>query len=310
MTSSIAIVGAGMAGLSCATALAARGLSVTVFDKGRGPGGRMATRRAEVDGATIRFDHGAQYFTVRDPRFIAAVRGWREAGAVADWSAAGDDAVVGTPGMNGPIRHMADGLEVHWGARVDSITRDGDGWVVRAGETLHRFDTIVCAIPAEQAAQLLQPVAPEFAAQAAAVESQPCWALMLRFAGRLDLPDIFRGSAISWAARNASKPGRGDGENWVVHASPEWSRTYLELAPQDVAPMLLAQLFEETGAEATEPVHSAAHRWRFAMVGKADGPAALWDADAGLGVCGDWLGGPRVENAWISGRELADLIPG
>ncbi|MDC0887289.1 hypothetical protein OAS19_05820, partial [Altererythrobacter sp.] len=167
---------------------------------------------------------------------------------------------------------------------------------------------IICAIPAEQAAELLREVAPDFAAKAAAVKSQPCWAVMVRFAASLDLGDTFRGKDVAWAARNSAKPGRGDGENWVIHASPEWSRNHLELEQDEVAALLLDRFFAETGVAASAPVHAAAHRWRFAMVGKAEGAPALWDADNGLGVCGDWLGGPRVENAWLSGRELADLI--
>ena len=102
MAKSIAIIGAGMAGLSCAVALARRGHKPVLFDKGRGPGGRMATRRADVNGTEVRFDHGAQYLTARDPRFVEAVEGWQSAGIVAPWPAAGEDAYVGTPAMNAP----------------------------------------------------------------------------------------------------------------------------------------------------------------------------------------------------------------
>ncbi len=99
----VGIIGAGMAGLACATRLADAGFAVTAFDKGRGPGGRMATRRAEVEGRTVRFDHGAQYFTARDPAFADQVTRWQADGIVARWPAAGDDAWVGTPGMNAPL---------------------------------------------------------------------------------------------------------------------------------------------------------------------------------------------------------------
>ena len=78
----IAIVGAGMAGLSCATRLAALGHEIALFDKGRGPGGRMATRRVEADGTMLRFDHGAQYFTARDPRFVEQVARWEREGVL------------------------------------------------------------------------------------------------------------------------------------------------------------------------------------------------------------------------------------
>ncbi|RZV31729.1 MAG: FAD-dependent oxidoreductase [Sphingomonadaceae bacterium] len=308
MSKSIAIIGAGMAGLSCAMELRARGLRPALFDKGRGPGGRMATRRVDIKGAEVRFDHGAQYFTVRDPRFEHAVNGWREIGAVADWPAAGDDAVVGVPAMNAPIRQMAQFFHVAWDTQIDRVMRDEHTWHLRSGDTIFRAERLVCAIPAEQAAQLLTGEAPEFAAKAAAVQSRPCWALMVRFAEKLALPDTVRGQKIAWAARNSAKPGRGAGEDWVIHASPDWSAQHLEEDADEVASKLLANFFADTEAAVQAPVHRSVHRWRFAMARNQDGPAALWDASRDLGVCGDWLIGPRVESAFLSGHELARLM--
>lgn len=78
----VAVIGAGISGLFAARTLADHGLPVTVFDKGRGVGGRMSTRR--VDGRPC-FDHGAQYFTARDLRFRQYVQSWLEQGVVAHW---------------------------------------------------------------------------------------------------------------------------------------------------------------------------------------------------------------------------------
>ena len=308
MSKSIAIVGAGMAGLSCAMALGRQGFKPVLFDKGRGPGGRMAARRVELGEETVRFDHGAQYFTARDPRFVEAVEGWTSAGFAAPWPEAGEDAFVGTPAMNAPIKQMAQFFTVEWGTRIDAVMRDELGWNLRAGSTAYRVQNLVCAIPAEQAAALLESEAPDFAARAASVRSRPCWALMVRFDGPLALPDIFRGSDVAWAARNGSKPGRGGGEDWVIHASPAWSQENLERDGEEIASRLLAAFFAETGAEVSAPVHRAAHRWRYAMVEKSDGPEAAWDAERRVGICGDWLSGPRVENAFLSGHALAGLI--
>ena len=309
-TSDIAIIGAGMAGLACATRLAAAGLRPVLFDKGRGPGGRMATRRAEVHGETVRFDHGAQYFTVRDAGFKNAVAGWKDAGVVADWPAASDDAVVGAPSMNAPIRHMADALDVRWATRVDSIESTQEGWLLHIGARQHLFHKAIIAVPAEQAAILLAGHQDGWASRAEASTSKPCWAVMAVFGNRLPLGDTFRGNTVSWAARNSAKPGRGGGEHWVIHASPEWSAANIEAEQADAASAVLSAFVSETGIEAQEPLHLAAHRWRFAMADPAPGAPHVWDADAGLGACGDWLSGPRVENAWISGDGLAKAVLG
>lgn len=97
-----AIVGVGMAGLACAERLAGRGHVLTLLDKGRGPGGRMSTRRVATEAGEANFDHGAQYFTVRDPGFRTRVDAWVATGCVAPWVAAGAEAFVGVPGMNAP----------------------------------------------------------------------------------------------------------------------------------------------------------------------------------------------------------------
>jgi len=126
----VAIVGAGIAGLSCATRLRAGGHLVALFDKGRGPGGRMATRRVDTPLGKVAFDHGAQYVTARHPDFIAAMAAWEDAGVVARWPAAGADAWVGTPGMNAIVKHLAATATVFWNHRVEQLRRTDAGWLL------------------------------------------------------------------------------------------------------------------------------------------------------------------------------------
>ena len=166
----ILIIGGGMAGLSAATALAAVGQRIIVLDKGRGPGGRMAARRAEIGGEQVGFDHGAQYFTARDPAFREAVAAWEAAGVAARWPAAGEDAWVGTPGMNACVKAMAETLDVRWGVRAERLERDGAVWRIATGDQSFTAATVLVAVPAEQAAVLLAETAPELAALAASVD--------------------------------------------------------------------------------------------------------------------------------------------
>ncbi|MEM7766099.1 MAG: FAD-dependent oxidoreductase [Pseudomonadota bacterium] len=315
----IAIIGAGLAGLSCADALSAAGQSVVLFDKGRGPGGRMSTRRAQTPVGECRFDHGAQYFTPTSPDFAAETERWIAAGAAAPWtgdfvtiSPSGDitpapDAprYVGTPSMNAIIRHLAAGHAVQWARRVSSI-RGTPG-----ARTLHfeddtregPFEAVIVAVPAEQASDLLTGCAPTLAAEAAAIQSAPCWAVMLAFDTGLDAPydaAQFSEGPIAWAARNASKPGRDGQETWVLHASADWSRHHLEDRADTVAAALT-----EAFAPPVEPDYAAAHRWRYSQIITPAPTPAAWDKAAGIGVCGDWRCGPTLEDAWRSGRALA-----
>lgn len=308
----IAIVGAGMAGLACGRALADRGHSVALFDKGRRPGGRMAARTTDTPLGPVGFDHGAPYMTARDAGFRDAVAAWRADEIVAPWPAAVTEAWVGVPDMSAPLRAMADGLAIRWSRRVDTLEREAGGWRLRGRDLdADGFDAVLTALPAEQTAALLRDAAPAIAASAAATPSDPCWTAMAAFAERLDgVPDTLRPEGdVAWAARNGAKPGRGGPEAFVIQASAAWSRHNLERAAAEVARDLLARFFAAAGAAPVEPAFLDAHRWRYAASGAA-GRDALWDAACGIGACGDWLIGPRIENAWLSGRRLAAAVGG
>jgi hypothetical protein len=305
------VIGGGMAGLACASELTRSGASVTVLDKGRGPGGRMAARRVEIEGETVSFDHGAQYFTARDPAFREAVAAWDAAGAAARWPAAGDDAWVGVPGMNAPVRAMAAALDMRWGVRAERLVRDGAHWRVETEEQSFTAAALLVAVPAEQAAVLLAESAPELAALAAGVQSAPCWAVMAGFDAPLAIAaDTLRSATgpVSWAARNSAKPGRAGAEAWVIHASPARSRELVERPRDEVAQILLADFFAATGTAPVLPQHLDAHRWLYALPAALPGEGARYDAALGLGIAGDWLHSPRVEGAWLSGRTLARLV--
>jgi predicted NAD/FAD-dependent oxidoreductase len=305
-----AIIGAGMAGLSCADALKQAGHSAQLFDKGRGPGGRMSTRRMETPLGEACFDHGAQYFTVRDPHFRRLVECWSEAGIAAPWPAAGGDAWIGLPAMNAPIRHMAKAHKVAWSSLVTGMVRSGSGWWLVGEAGKHGpFDGVILAIPAEQAAAILSLHDFAMARIALMARSQPCWTGMFVFDAPLDhAAGVIRNQGdLAWAARNSAKPGRSGPEAWVVQASAAWSRAWLEAPQEKITAKLHAALAEVAGCPIPQPVAATAHRWRYALsAGTGDG--ALWNADLAVGVCGDWLLGPRVECAWLSGRMLADRI--
>ena len=306
----IGIVGAGIAGLACADGLTRRGHQVVLFDKGRGPGGRMSTRRMQTPAGVAHFDHGAQYFTARDETFQSQVGLWAAAGVVAPWPAAGSDAYVGVPGMNAPVRELAGRHVVQWSTRVSTLEPRGAGWRLstEAGD-VHDVDLAVIAVPAEQAAVLLADVAPDLASRAGAAVSAPCWTVMVAFSQPVAAQaDCWRGEgAIGWAARNNAKPGRSGPESWVLQATPDWSRRHLDAHPDEVADDLIAALSSEFGVGVPAPIGIAAHLWRFARSAPA-GPGALFDRGRGLGLCGDWLIGPRVESAWLSGADLAALV--
>ena len=306
----IAIIGAGMAGLACAQALRARGLAPVLFDKGRRAGGRMATRRVGTSAGEATFDHGAQYFTARDAKFAAQVAQWHTDGVVARWPAAGPKAWVGIPDMSAPAKALEQASEIHRSARVDALHRADRAWQLQGeGTTAEIFETVLLAVPAENTGPLLKPWQGAMAARALATPALPCWTLMASFADRIafDADVVREEGAIGWAARNSAKPRRTGPESWVIQAGAEWSQTHLEETSDVIIPQLLSAFTTCIGGTLPNTLTTVAHRWRYAKSGSA-GDGALWDATLKLGACGDWLLGPRVESAWLSGTQLAGMV--
>ena len=317
----LAVIGSGIAGLSCATMLHQAGLEVSLFDKARSPGGRMSTRR----GDDWQCDHGAQYLTARHAEFRAEVARWQQAG-VADlweprlWRFDGDsrehrestvERFVGIPAMTAPARYLASTLSVQALANIQQIRRQAHGWQVCSAEyggLETRLSAVLLAVPAPQVAPLFKQLAPELVALAGRAVMRGSWALMLRFAAPVDLTfdaAFVNQGPLRWIARNSSKPGRNGEESWLLHARPEWSEAHLEDDPERVAAALL-DAFGQLGGLA--PQDWTAHRWRYADTEPPLDEGCAWRPDIGLGLCGDWLNGGKVEGAWLSGRALAEQV--
>ena len=302
----VAIVGAGIAGLACAKRLAELGFDPQLFDKGRRPGGRLSALQLVGEA----WDFGAPYFRVTSPRFSVQAEAWEQSGLIARWPSGPEGAWVGVPAMNAVVAAEAALLPVRFSAQVMRVDNTSEGWTL-FGPNLHEgpFSAVVIAVPCEQAASLLEIHDLAMAQEAASVRSVPCWSVMASFAEPVaSLPDFIRETGpIRWAARDNSKPGRGNSECWVIQSGSEWSRANIELEPSEAAEALLAALAQISPAPLPEPTFLKAHRWRYALpLGQRGAP--LWNATLRLGACGDWCIGPQIDGAWRSGAELADQI--
>lgn len=333
----IAVVGGGMSGLVAARQLCQAGQNVTLFDKGRGIGGRMSVRHTEIK--TLTFDHGAQYFTAKSDSFAEQVAAWEKAGAVAEWSArfrkisadvsgkilSSEEPTeakryVGTPAMNAPLKQLASEVQSSGGliatkARVASLKKNENRWRLATdhGEEIGDFDSVIVSAPAPQAAELITS-SPALANAAKSVEISGCWALMLAFDAKLPVDfeaawvDSSEGTIpLAWVANNSSKPQREtkEGSSWVLHSNPTWAAERFELDSAEVANEMLTAFAKIVGTELPQTSYQSAHRWRYALPKPLSEPA-LVDHDRSLYACGDWCGGPRVEGAYLSGLAAAE----
>ena len=320
----IAIIGAGLAGLSTLQHLDPADCHVTLFDKSRGPGGRLSSKKV----GDSSWDMGAQYLRAHSDDFAAQLDTWQQDGLADLWpvtpaviddkgvTASPDDTrrYVGTPRMTAISRAMSQKANAfHTQTRIVNLRRQNDQWLLKcdAGQEYGPFDTLVIAVPPQQAADLLPEASPLH--QAAANQTMdPSWTLLLSCEETLlpgtDAAYVHTGP-LRWIARNNAKPGRATEQAWVIQASAEWSNQHLETPRNDVQQALIDPFRQITGADTLTLKNVWLHRWLYALPGETtaqQGP--LQDPERALFLCGDWTHRGSAEGAWLSGRDTAQQI--
>lgn len=329
MSETIAIIGAGVAGLTAARILSHRGARIAIFEKSRGIGGRLSTRRTDFGG----IDHGTPYLETDAPKFRALLTGLNNLGSLTQWEPEGknNDAIwhVGMPSMSGLLKPMAEQTRIHYQTEVKGIAPSqndngkigvdiafdvaanndgGDNGDERQVAVSH-FDRVILAIPAPQAARLLAQSGPAFDAIKNCTMS-PCWTGLFAFDAPIDALQkqcLKAHQDVDWLGHNGSKPDRTPG-TYVMHMSQAFSQNHLEAPRDQMAEKLLAKLGAIAGSELPTALYAKAHRWRFARTDKALGKPFLANDDATISTIGDWCLGPKAEHAFESARLLTEHL--
>lgn len=324
MKPSIAIIGAGLAGLTLARELSGVA-NITLYEKARGLGGRMSTRR----NATHQWDHGAQFFTARSKAFKAMLAPFITAGTVVEWqpnitTLSPDKApfkrpwfephYVAAPGMNSLLKAMAGELDIHLSTRVEQVLAHNGGWQLfdEQAQLLGEFDWVVSSAPLPQTQELL----PEslLGDTLARYNMLPCYSLLLTV-NDADLPHFdaakVNNAPLNWISFNHRLPGRNlDAGTVVAHTSAEWAIEHLEDDQETVKQQLIEQFCALTQVPASAISSAQLHRWRYALseeVAELDLPYVL-NSEQKLAACGDWCVGGRVEAAFTSAQQLAKVL--
>jgi renalase len=324
---SCVVVGAGISGLLAARTLNERGWTVTVLDKSRGVGGRMATRRVGEGN----FDHGAQFFTVRDERFAGLVEDWLGAGVATEWTRGFADSkgrpnedgyprYRGTEGMTSIPKYISRGLDVRTAERAVRVDDIDDGWevVCESGSRL-AGNALVLTAPVPQALDLASSGSyslPDGARRhLEAVSYDPCLALMVLLDDSTGVPEPggmqIKGEPLDWISDNRRK-GISEAPAVTVHAGPEWSRSYFEDDEMEITESMISRAGDLLGTDlAPSVVETSLARWRYSWVANPHPDPCLVASDnPPLVFCGDAFRQPKVEGAALSGLAAADHLLG
>lgn len=315
----VAVIGAGLSGLRCASLLCEAGYQVSVFEKSRGTGGRLSSSRL----GDFTSDLGVPFIETQLGDFQDwlnqhpdNIQRWHP--QQTDFSLHNPETMsdrqcwVGVPRSSRLTRLLAAGVTLHTETRVSVAWPDRQGVLLRDEQSkmLGHFDKVVIATPAPQAVPLLDALQ-SYQAKAALVNMRPAWVLSLALESRpvaLAQIDLLEGQhhTFSRILRDSSKPQRS-GEVWTLQANTQWSEAYLNLSADTVMHELVAAFVALIG-EPVSLLQHRAHRWLYCDTQHSEPVSALWDVDKGVGVCGEWLAGGGIDGAWESGSHLAQMI--
>ncbi len=327
----IAIVGAGLSGLAAASTLEQGGVDVSLFEAENHAGGRMLTHH--TDWALI--DHGAQYFTVRDPHFRSQVERWLGDGVVKIWefepysfedgllrpSPDREVRYVGVGGMQHLPTALASNLDVRYGHEIRAVDSKGSLFNLRSSQNAlpELFDAVILALPAPRIEPLLSATS-ALRETLATVRYEPAWSVALGFdnastnTGVTDVGGIFtKIPEISWISHNSAKPsrrGRDLLDTWLIQFNPQWSASHRDIPPRQLQVLANGLLTRVLQRSLGMPVAYDLLYWPQArLAGTGCAPATvLREEGRHLYCCGDWTVGGRIEDAYMSGYRTAKAI--
>ena len=319
----VAVIGAGISGLALANKLK-KYFEVVVFEKSRGYGGRVATRRA---GEFI-FDHGAQFFKVKTDEFREYIKPMIDKGIVDIWKARfveidngkitnnriwGDDPsnYVGTPSMNSIGKYMADGLDVRLSEKVANVAQ-GTKWELydEAGANIGEFDWVVSAIPPKQVIEMIPDVINLYS-KISSYEMLACYSLMLGYEEKMDIgfdAALIKGVDISWLSVNSSKLPGANNTTFLIHSTNKWASQNIDRDRDWVKGYLCNELSNLVPIKTESANYIGLQGWRYANIKKQNNIEFFLDKDNKFGLCGDWFVQGRIEAAYLSGSHLGDQM--
>ncbi len=314
------VLGSGVAGSTIANLLSKK-YSVHVFDKARGPGGRASNKRFKN---YLSFDHGVQYISPKSKLFIKYIQKLYKNKILKSWDGNHLDFTfekkpfstkyIGSRANNDLVKHNLKKIKQSFASPIEKIVFKKYFWeITLKNKSKYQFKSLIITCPFPQLKKLAKNYLDKSILKLK-VQMQPNITVMIALKNQKKLPISsikFNDDILAWAANENSKKRFESNINlWTLQATLKWSKKTINRYKNDKSIMsqLITRFTKLTGFEKNKIIFKRIHGWKYSYNYKKTPYLSIWYKKINLGVCGDWLNGPKVENAWLSANDLARKI--
>ena len=314
------VLGSGVSGSTIANLLKKK-YSVHVFDKARGPGGRSSNKRLKDN---LSFDHGVQYISPKSKVFSKFIKKLSKKKILKTWDGHHLDFTfekkpltpkyIGQKANNALCKYYLKGVKLSCASQIKKIEYKKKIWEITLSDnSKHQFKSLVLTCPFPQLKKLARKYLDKKVLNLK-VQMQPNITVMLAFKNQKELPISsikFDDEILTWAANeNSKKRFKSNLNLWTLQASLKWSKKTINRYKNDktIINKLITRFIQLTGFEKNKIIYKKIHGWKYSYSYEKTPLLSSWNKKNQLGICGDWFGGPKVENAWLSAKDLAKKI--
>ena len=324
MSSKLAIIGAGLSGISLAC-LIKKKINVEIFEKSRGVGGRMSTRKA----SPFIFDHGAQYFKINSKDFMHFISDLLDKNIIKPWSfrqaffngnsleklkivSNKDKYFVGVPNMDSIVKYLSRNLNINLNTKINKIIKKDDNWFLydENNKAYGEYNWVILTLPAEQSNAFISNKI-SFHNSINNIKMKGCFSLMVGMKKPLNLgfeAAYIKNNDISWIALNNSKPFRNSDCSLIINSSFKYAETNVETSKMDILNHMLNLTEKITENNLSKPILTTLHQWKYVEAENNPQQDYFIDPNQKIAVCGDWFINSRVEDAFTSANKLSKEI--
>ena len=314
------IIGSGISGSTIANHLSKK-YNVEIFDKARGVGGRASNKRFIKN---LSFDHGVQYISPKSKHFIKYIKKLNKKKILKRWDDNHLDFTfekklfstrfIGRKANNDLVKYNLKNIKQSFTSPIKKINFNKYFWeITLKDKSKYQFKSLIITCPFPQLKKLAKNYLDKNILKLK-VQMQPNITVMIALKNQKNPPISsikFDDNILAWAANeNSKKRFRSNINLWTLQASLNWSKKSINKYKIDKSIMnqLISRFLKLTGFEKRKIIFKRIHGWKYSYNYEKTPYLSLWKKKYNLGICGDWLNGPKVENAWLSATDLAKKI--